>query len=293
MIRIFNIVYMISITKSMKKEDNRTQKIGLLQFFQGELDELDMFLQEFQKIKPDWLDTTLTEYFKILTSKINPTQTSKGFPISELSQDKWKLLGAHLPKIQIIQQALLSFLHLENFSLAGKEFLDRDDFLVVPFGDYIRCAYYHVYYFFHALMNLQGKEMAYAITRQIAEINYTKPRPDQKKMNSVREFGEWIDGLCTRTHNFISGEDDDQHFINKVVGCVWGEALQQVEDPELMYFLICYGDFFTPKAKNEHFELTRKETILQGSKMCDFCYHDTRIHQKLEHPIKEFWEKLC
>lgn len=283
---------MKTINISMKKEDDRTQKLELLKFFQGQLDELDTFLQEFQKIKPEWLEHTVTEYFNILTTKILPSQISKGFPISFLSQKKWRILGDYLPKIQIIQQAMLSFLHLENFSLAEQEYFDGAASLEVPFGDYVRCGYYHVYYFFHALMNLQGKAVAYDITRQISEVNYTKPRPNQKKMETVVEFGEWIDSLCTRTHNSISGEDEDQHFINKVVGCVWGEALQQVEDPELMYFLICYGDFFTPKSKNEHFELTRNETILQGYKMCDFCYHDTRIHKKLKHPNPEFWQNL-
>ncbi len=276
----------------MGKQDHRTQKLELFKFFQGQLDELDMYLVEFHKLKPELLTVTLTEYFQVLSAKILPSQISKGFPVAKFSQEKWHILTDFLPKIELVQPAMLSFLHLENFPLAEKEHLEEDNVLDVPFGDYVRCGYYHVYYFFHALKNLKGKDIAYDITRQIAEIFYTKPRPNQKRMESVVEFGEWIDGLCKQTHNFISGEDEENRFINKVVGCVWGESLQSVEDPDLMYFLICYGDFFTPKSKNENFELTRNYTLLQGHAMCDFCYHDSRMHKELIHPTPDFWDEL-
>ena len=45
--------------------------------------------------------------------------------------------------------------------------------------------------------------------------------------------------------------------------------------------------------KNDpNFVLTRQNTIMEGQDYCDFCYHDTRLVDQVEHPPKEFWEDL-
>lgn len=276
----------------MNLAEDRTQKIELFKFFQAQLDELDIYLVKLRDLKPDWFDEAIHEYLKILIHKTRPGQRITVFNPEEFSQDKWNILGKYPKVIGKLQNAMLSFLQIDNYPLAENNQLERTNSIEVPFGDYVRCGYFHVYYLFYGLIKIQGKEPIHEVARQIAKQFYSKPQPNGPKFDTLLEYGEFIDGHCLQTHNFLSGEDDQGHFINKVVGCVWGESLRMVEDPELMYFFICYGDFFSPKGINENFSLTRKYTILQGHDVCDFCYHDARVHKEKIHPDQAFWDCL-
>jgi len=276
----------------MKLAEDRTQKVEIFKFFQGQFDELDIYFIKLRELKPEWFDEGIDEYLKILDQKIQSKLRITVFNQEEFAQDKWKILGNYPNVIEKLQQAMLSFLKIETFPIAENNQLEKTDSIEVPFGDYVRCGYFHVYYLFYGLLQLKGKDLAYDVTRQIAEQFYSRPRPNGPKFDQLREYGEFIDGLCLQTHNFLSGEDDQGHFINKVVGCIWGESLRVVEDPELMYFLICHGDFFSHKSMNENFSLTRNYTILQGHGVCDFCYHDARIHKEKIHPDQAFWDNL-
>jgi hypothetical protein len=123
-------------------------------------------------------------------------------------------------------------------------------------------------------------------------MRYSQSHPNQKKFSTLADYRERIDSGCTKTHSYVSGIFQDEPYILKVTSCVWGEALQNVEDPELMFYLICYRDYFSAKNANENFLLTRKETILQGGAMCDFCYHNLQLTKNPKHPNEEFWETL-
>ena len=63
-------------------------------------------------------------------------------------------------------------------------------------------------------------------------------------------------------------------------------------DPELSYTVVCYSDFESTKNYNPNFFLTRNYTLMQGAEYCDFCYHDTRIEEEINHPSTDFWERL-
>ncbi len=121
---------------------------------------------------------------------------------------------------------------------------------------------------------------------------HSRPNPKQQTYSSLKDYRERIDSAGVKTHSFISGMSQDDQYIFKVTSCIYGEALRNVEDPDMLYYIICFGDFFSPKKANKDFHLTRSQTILQGGTMCDFCYHNLKQIPQPEHPNEEFWEKL-
>ena len=70
------------------------------------------------------------------------------------------------------------------------------------------------------------------------------------------------------------------------------EALDDLEDKELVYVICCHRDFKYAKMQNEHFVLTRHYTIAEGDPYCDKVFHDTRIDKEVTHPSKEFLDNI-
>ena len=68
-----------------------------------------------QDLKPDWFDGAIVEYVKIPDQKISGEKITV-FNQDEFKQDKWKILGNYPKVINILQQAMLSFLKIENFT---------------------------------------------------------------------------------------------------------------------------------------------------------------------------------
>ncbi|QEE16194.1 L-2-amino-thiazoline-4-carboxylic acid hydrolase [Promethearchaeum syntrophicum] len=280
------------LSESYQRDVNKTQKIELFKYFQAQFDELDMFLSEIQKEQPTWMDEIFKEYTSILREKTNPKQSIEIFSMDLFSPTNWKVIGNYLDKLLVLQHAMLSFLDIINTPKNNKKVLDKEDIVEVPFGNYVRFAYYHVYYFFHAIMNLHGKEIAYDLARKVATKFYSKPNPKGKKFDGLVPFMSWMADLCKTTHDFTIGEIDNGSVIMHTKECLWGEALKEVEDPNLMYFLICMGDFYSATKYNENFVLTRNKTILQNHGICDFCYHDKRKESEIVHPDESFWNSL-
>lgn len=69
------------------------------------------------------------------------------------------------------------------------------------------------------------------------------------------------------------------------------EALKEFDDHELIFLSSCYQDNSNTKLWNEYFVVTRGCSQTHHS-TCDTCIHDTRVVSKIEHPPREFFEKL-
>ena len=289
---LFILGKMKIITKSAQRDLTKTQKIKIFDAFQAQFDELDIYIVAIQREHPEWIDQIFKEYTRILGGKINPHQTIEVYPISLFSQTNWNIIQTYEHELDQLQRAMLSFLAFDQSPLCTKKFLEREDTIEVPFNNYVRFGYYHIYYIFHAILNLKGKKVTYNLAKQIAEEIYAKPRPNRKKFADLPVYMEWLGSNCLATHDFTIAELEDKRIIMHVQECMWGEALKDVEDPELMYFLICYGDFFSTSDHNENFVLTRKKTILQNHGICDFCYHHQQKGGKITHPDETFWNSV-
>ncbi|MHA1902602.1 MAG: L-2-amino-thiazoline-4-carboxylic acid hydrolase [Candidatus Thorarchaeota archaeon] len=89
----------------------------------------------------------------------------------------------------------------------------------------------------------------------------------------------------------ISNVEDGKLFLRKDT-CLWNDALEDLEDLELKYYVCCYGDYQSIKHVNKHFVMTMAHTIVEGHAYCDCVFHDTRINKEINHPPKEFFENI-
>ncbi|MHA2249479.1 MAG: L-2-amino-thiazoline-4-carboxylic acid hydrolase [Candidatus Kariarchaeaceae archaeon] len=75
--------------------------------------------------------------------------------------------------------------------------------------------------------------------------------------------------------------------------CLWVEALDDIDDRELLYMICCYGDYQSAKTYyDKNIILTMEHTIAEGDPYCSRVLHDTRVDWDLRHPKKEFWDNL-
>ena len=80
-------------------------------------------------------------------------------------------------------------------------------------------------------------------------------------------------------------------YVSRVDKCMVPEALKDYADTEIKHTVCCSADHAIVKKTNEHFAFTRTSTLMDGN-YCDFCCHDTRIVDEIEHPTREFFENL-
>lgn len=102
------------------------------------------------------------------------------------------------------------------------------------------------------------------------------PESDKANPGLIRILSEVVDGkLYLRKDN-----------------CLWNDAIADLEDSEVKYYVCCYGDFDAPRRANRNFVLTMERTIIEGHSYCDSVFHDTRINKNLSHPSEEFFDKM-
>lgn len=120
----------------------------------------------------------------------------------------------------------------------------------------------------------------------------------QKDPNMYSEDLDEFDKQGTKFFETYQGHNEIVFRINagkrgaKIIKCIWYEILKELNDPDFCYAVACHGDFKSTKNYNPAFVLTRTGTLMQEDEYCDFCYHDTRIIEIVEHPEEEFWNNL-
>ncbi len=75
--------------------------------------------------------------------------------------------------------------------------------------------------------------------------------------------------------------------------CLWVDALDDLTDSEIKYYICCYGDYEGARRYyHDSIILTMEHTIAQGDPYCSRVLHDTRVDYDLRHPTKEFWDNM-
>ncbi|MFX0094085.1 MAG: MFS transporter [Candidatus Hodarchaeota archaeon] len=146
------------------------------------------------------------------------------------------------------------------------------------------------YYAVLALTEVMDKETAIELFKKhIEDFSLNHPRIPK------------IETIEIHRSNFVEGTHREIRIISEIINgkfiirkdtCSWYEVMKEVNDPELAYFVACFGDYAGCKARNENFVLTRNYTLMQGHPYCDEVYHDTRIDSDVTHPPKEFFDNL-
>ena len=223
--------------------------------------------------------------------------------------EKYSYLGKH-DFIGSKQFDLSEFSHLKSNSELAKatlnyylnivEIQDNIDWLKekvsVNEGNYLRSMLFLRYYKFQAIDELLGREItkeflmkyitAYLAEQQKGKENAYEDVPNLYKariQSNPDPPSEWeiYMGLLSKSKYFYRNNN-----------CTWIDAMQELPDSELKYFVCCYGDYESVRRHNKNFILTMEHTIAQGDPYCSRVIHDTRVNWFLQHPPKEFWDNL-
>ncbi len=254
------------------------------------LKRLDYLLEFLEKMYPNELKRyteNLTNRLLMESKKNSPINSS--IKIQNLLKEKKHLNNfPNLAKITLIFN--LQLLKLPKNVNWQKESID------VKQGDYIRSYLIPNYYYLEILIETLGKEKAIDLfKRYISSFlekegsqlpnNFTSITDTFKRIKqSMGSTSDWV---------MIFGLFSDSKYIFRNDNCLWIDALDDLPDKEIKYFICCYGDYQTAyTGSNGHAILTMEHTIAQGDPYCSRVKHDTRLEWNLEHPEKDAFDKL-
>jgi len=253
------------------------------------LKRLNFLLGFVKKISPDSIEkyvSNLTEKYKAL---VKEDFVDKRKIVLKEVFDEYTLLEKYS---ELAKSSLNYYLHLyqipENVNW-------KKDKIKVPNKNHLLSFLHPRYYNLLTLVETIGREEAIKLYKQYITHYYIAGRknrendcPDVKtlfenRIDPKNEPSDWV---------VVVGLINEGKYAFKNENCMWVDVLQDLPDPELKYYICCYGDYEAAKFKNENFILTMEHTIAQGDPYCSRVYHDTRIDYDLHHPPKEFWDKF-
>jgi len=172
----------------------------------------------------------------------------------------WKKDKIKIPS----RNQLLSFLHPRYYNLISLiETIGREDAIKL----------YKQYVTHYFIEGRKGRESTVPDVKTLFE-NRIKPK---------EEPSDWV---------IVTALLSEGKYAYKNENCMWVEALKDLPDSEIKYYICCYGDYEDVKFRNENFVFTMEHTIAQGDPYCSRVIHDTRVDYDLRHPPKEFWDKF-
>jgi hypothetical protein len=117
---------------------------------------------------------------------------------------------------------------------------------------------------------------------------------DEDRYQDLDEFaGRWNqEGAMKSPYIRIHSEVMNGKLYLRKDNCLWNDAINDLGDSELKYYICCYQDFESARLANRHFILTMERTIIKGHPFCDSVFHDTRIEDDLTHPPNEFFASM-
>ncbi|MHA2295575.1 MAG: L-2-amino-thiazoline-4-carboxylic acid hydrolase [Candidatus Hodarchaeales archaeon] len=205
--------------------------------------------------------------------------------LTGVTRGKYPALKDRSDLLDVSILAILSFLGVSE--VLGDN-LEKE--IEILNNDVLKAYLYFPYHWLQALMTISLRSEA---------ISYYKNHVDTKALQAINseyfenlhDFADHIEENLEGKHDFVSTRLSDGVRIRKTEKCNLHEVSKGLNDPEIAYALVCHVDFVSIKRFNEHFALTREQTLMDGD-YCDFCWHDTRVDKEMVHPSREFWENL-
>ena len=105
----------------------------------------------------------------------------------------------------------------------------------------------------------------------------------KEAIKTREEASDWV---------LVRGMSGDGKYAYRNDNCLWVDAMEDLPDPELKYYVCCYGDYESSKVYHDSIILTMEHTIARGDPYCSRVLHDTRVDWDLKHPPKDFWDSM-
>lgn len=200
----------------------------------------------------------------------------------------------HLSKYpKLLENTLNLSLQLLKIS---KDINWMNDTVKVKQGDYFRSFLIPSYYYLLVLTETIGREEAIKLFKRyishflreqktLSHIDYTTLEDlFEKRKKASQNPSDWV---------IVIGLSSNDKYYFRNDNCLWIEVLEDLPDSELKYYICCYGDYQNAYTySNENTVLTMEHTIAQGNPYCSRVKHDIRYDWNLEHPPKEFFDRM-
>lgn len=262
-----------------------TRNVDVYKVTESTLLALDRLLVYLAEHKADILDDFITG----LTSKYRSEASNSfdNFTSLKLSNKASITMLADLPDLtEACTDLCLTLLNVpEGYTWRPQELelFQIDDF---------RARYIPRYYQAKLLTELMVREEAIKLLKNFYDFSASTYRTVKRHENITSIYEDDAKrGAEERGFVWISALLNEGKMAGKTDVCLVHEALKGFKDPELAYIIGCHADFVVIQMMNENFVLTRSSTLMDGP-FCESCVHDTRVVSKIEHPSREFFEKL-
>jgi hypothetical protein len=157
----------------------------------------------------------------------------------------------------------------------------------------LKALLYPNYYNLKVLIETLGREEAIKIWKQYITCYIIDNGPEDSPPVSAEEL---LEGRSSRNMDsewvVVHGIIADGKYAYKNENCPWVNAMKELSDSEIKYYVCCYGDYQHATTRNKNLVLTMEHTIAEGDPYCSRVLHDTLVDWMLEHPPKEFWDEF-
>jgi len=200
----------------------------------------------------------------------------------------------HLVNQNELTQLYINYL-TEKINLSIEEAITIAD-LKVPSKVYWQLGFGILYYEASALTKVMERKEAIELFKKyldqyyvFIESTFTKyDTLEELRNDHIKDARESTDAEFLSTLSTIK----DGRYIIRNENCPAIEALEELEDRELIYLVCCYADYQYAIMSNENFRMTRFYTIAENDPYCDKVFHDIRKSKRQEHPSTELIDSM-
>ena len=275
-------------------KENATIKINIKNNLDNFVNGLDEFLKVVEKKYPDVFEkyyNDLLHAYKKISTDYGLSERFLIFSDNFIENFQVKEDSKFLKYSDMLKSSVQAFLSLANIN--KYEEFSKDEEIEILTTDIIRAQNTFDYYQVSLLKEIITPEEANEFIREFLE----------EMLESRRNSDNYLENLDAIIERFSPGYElwksqtsqfkklDDGKLILKVSRCAWADVMQEFES-DTSFSFICSTDFKNASMLHPNFVLTRTKTLMQGDAFCDFCYHDKRISENIEHPSEIEFEKI-
>jgi len=273
--------------KTDKIEENILSKINVHEYISKRVLHTDRFIKITKTNHPD----NFEDFIKIYTQELKTSYLPANLP--QLSKN----IAVTFGEGSYLKQNSDLMVEFKNSILSNLQYKKYEDEnknpkkLEISFYDEYRGAFIPEYLLAVALCKVVPRPLALNTIREYTRGYYDAPNFKSEKQETLEVHGKYLVKNSDKTHKSLLQLDGGRLYF-KVQRCLYADVVEDLPDKELVYNLECYGDYFNHQGHNEFFVLTRSKTCMKGDDYCDFCYHDKRFDEEINHPPEQFWEEL-
>lgn len=235
------------------------------------------------EVFPEYVRNLLAKYQEI--SRDNQT-VSNPFDLEALVSSNPNL-REHFELAKAVLNYYLRILQLPEDATLEKSNVVNKNFL----QSFLHPAYYNLL----VLTETLGREDAIALYKKFVT-HYIMDRRDPERSTYDNLETVFREAITTRDEPsdwvMVQGMIGDGKYAYRNDNCLWVDAIEDLPDPELKYYVCCYGDYESSKVYHDSIILTMEHTIARGDPYCSRVLHDTRVDWELKHPPKDFWDSI-